>query len=107
MAERRLQFFATPAEFDDVIWPVAAAHAAWVVPWLPATGRTSFAVGPEARIASTGTFERLYVSAEPKQGMSMRSAGDAIPDLQDGILVLVPDSRDGILIMAELVWSSS
>jgi hypothetical protein len=74
---------------------------------LPATGGTSFAVGTNARIASSGIFERIYLSAQPKPGMKMRSAGDAIPDLQDGILVLVPDSRDGILVMGELVWSSS
>lgn len=105
--ERRLQFFSSPNEFDDVVWSVAAEHGTWFVPWLPATGGTPFEIGPNARIASSGLYERAYLSPEPMPGFSMRSASDAIPDLQDGILLLVPDLRGKALIMGELIWSSS
>jgi hypothetical protein len=110
VTERRLSFFATPEEFDALVWPVAGDASMWLVPWLPVdwppVEEPAFAVVRDATIAVDGHHDRVHLSghseADREPGIGLRLA----PAAEGWITVELPYIRDGVLYSSEIVGYS-
>jgi len=115
VTERRLRFFATPEEFDALVWPVAAEAGMWVVPWFqiawPPVDEPAFAVTRDATIAADGRLDRVHLSGQSEAGREPGIGLRLAPAAEGWITIELPLVKDGVLIECEITafsgrWTS-
>jgi hypothetical protein len=116
VTERRLRFFATPQEFDALVWPVAAEAGMMQVPWFqtdwPPVEEPAFAVTADATIAADGHHDRVHLSGHSEAGRGPGIGLRLAPAREGWITVELPLIKDGALIECEITafsgrWTSS